>query len=797
MEGKDKDKKYIKFKGTVIRDVYTSERFSVYAMDVDANKYPEPRVNKFNNVSICGEIPALTKGVEYEVVGAEEEGKNGISYRVYSIRRDEPLTKQGVRSFLEEITSPNLAYVISEAYPDIIERVKKDRLDDIDFSKMHGVGEKSFEVIVNKINDNFYLSDLAAEFGGILTTNMLRRIYAKYKSVDLLKEKLKKAPYSTLTKVSGIGFKTADDKIIAMQDEGILDFGFDIKTSTDRCLSCIVYLLKQNEDNEGNTKMNLVELRKQVINMTPSCADRFTEAISDDSIYYDKNRLEIALRKTHDREQDIADKVFNNLHNDNVWECDAEKYRNVGDFDLSDEQLSVVDMICENNICILNGFAGSGKTASTKAVINMLEDKDKTYILMSPTGKAAKVLSELTGRHASTIHRALGYNGKEWCLNKYNNIYADIIIVDEVSMVDVNLFWHLLDAIDFARTKLLMIGDNAQLPSVGCGNLLHDFMASKLIPTVTLTKIFRYGDGGLMKVATDVRMGRSYLDGSMKGGVTPFGDSKDYVFTDMPSEKTVQNAVAVYKKLLDKGNSVEDVQVITAKNVGEYGTVKLNSMLQKVANPNYGSNNFFKCGEELYFIGDLVIECANNYKAPLSPSYMSKDELIANINDVMGLGFASKDEEDKKNALEEFDMEKMIRNDKWPTAFVANGETGIIKQIGKNVVDIDFDGIVVRYSMEMMNLIKLGYAITCHKSQGSSINNVILLTPQSDIFMLNSNLLYVGCTRARNKCLHLGSVDTVNKVIKKKANLTRHTFMQQMLKELSVMEKTCSIIDEE
>lgn len=269
MEGKDKDKKYIKFKGTVIRDVYTSERFSVYAMDVDANKYPEPQVNKFNNVSICGEIPALTKGVEYEVVGAEEEGKNGISYRVYSIRRDEPLTKQGVRSFLEEITSPNLAYVISEAYPDIIERVKKDRLDDIDFSKMHGVGEKNFEVIVNKINDNFYLSDLAAEFGGILTTNMLRRIYAKYKSVDLLKEKLKKAPYSTLTKVSGIGFKTADDKIIAMQDEGILDFGFDIKTSTDRCLSCIVYLLKQNEDNEGNTKMNLVELRKQVINMTP------------------------------------------------------------------------------------------------------------------------------------------------------------------------------------------------------------------------------------------------------------------------------------------------------------------------------------------------------------------------------------------------------------------------------------------------------------------------------------------------------------------------------------------------
>lgn len=765
----DSDAKQLTFKGTVIRDVYTSERFSVYAMDVDRNKYPEPKINKFYNVSICGELPALTKGVEYEVTGAEEDGKNGISYRVSSIRRDEPLTKQGVRSFLEEIISPNLAYVISEAYPDIIERVKKDRLDDIDFSKMRGVGEKNFEAIVNKINDNFYLSDLAAEFGGILTTNMLRRIYTTYRSVDLLKEKLKKSPYSTLTKVSGIGFKTADDKIIAMQDEGVLDFGFDIKTSTDRCLACIVYLLRQNEDNEGNTKMNLVELRKQVINMTPACADRFVEAISDDSIYYNKENLEIALRKTHDMEQDIADKIFNNIYNDNVWECDTEKYRNVGEFDLSDEQLSVVKNVCKNNINILNGSAGSGKTQSTKAVINMLENKGKTYILLSPTGKAAKVLSELTGRYASTIHRGLGYNGVYWGFNNSHKLNVDVVIVDEVSMVDVWLFWHLLNAIDFTRTKLLMIGDNAQLPSVGCGNLLNDFMASKLIPTVTLTKIFRYGDGGLMKVATDVRMGRYYLDKSMRGGATSFGVNKDYTFIDIPSEKVPQNAVAMYKKLLDKGNSINDIQVITAKNVGEYGTVKLNTMLQKVANINYGSNNFFKCGEALYFIGDLVIQCTNNYDAPLSPNYMPQEELIA---------------------AEAADKEE------WPTAFVANGETGIIKEIGKNIVDIDFDGVVVRYNREMMNDIKLGYAITCHKSQGSSINNVILLTPQSDIFMLNSNLLYVGCTRARNKCFHLGSVDTVNKVIKKKANLSRHTFMQQMLKELSIMEKSCNIIDE-
>lgn len=755
---KEQSNELVTFKGTVVRAVYTSDRFSVYAMSVDRLKYPCAKLNQYCNVSICGELPTLTNGIEYEVVATEEMGKYGVSYRVSSIRRDEPMTKQGVRSFLEEITSPSRAYILSEAYPDIIERVRDNRLDDIDLSKMPGIGEKSLKKIIKAITDNFYLSDLAAEFGGILTMSMLRRIYDTYNSVDLLKEKLLKAPYSTLTKVSGIGFKIADDKIIAMQNEGVLDFGFDIKTSVDRCLSCITYLLEQNE-NDGHTKMNLTELHKQVNDLTPSCVDKFAEAIMDDSIYYDKYRLEIALKRTYDMEWDIARTIFGNLNNDNVWTCNIEKYRNVGDFDLSDEQLSVVDNVCKHSISILNGSAGSGKSASTQAIIRMLEDQGKTYALFAPTGKAAKVLADFTKRPASTIHRGLGYNPESgWVFNSQNKLMKDIVIVDEVSMVDVWLFWHLIDAIDFSRTKLLMIGDNSQLPSVGCGNLLHDFMQSNLIPTVTLTKIFRYGDGGLMKVATDIRMGKSYLNKSMKGMATSFGINRDYTFVDIPSEKIVQSAVAMYKKMLNNGSGINDIQVITAKNVGVYGTVKLNAMLQKVANPNYGSDRFFKCGDAVYFIGDLVVECANNYKAPLSPEYMSQEELAT---------------------------ARMADNDEWPTAFVANGETGTIVGINNGTVDIDFDGVVVRYDRDMMNIVKLGYAITCHKSQGSSINNVILLTPQADIFMLNSNLLYVGCTRARNVCVHLGSVDTVNKVIRKKANLTRHTFMQQMLRMLS------------
>lgn len=728
----------VTFKGTLIRAVYITDSFSVYAMNVDTSKY-NVKINKFNNVSICGELPSLTKGVEYEVIASEEIGKYGVSYRVSNIRRDEPLTKQGVRSFLEEIVSPNIACTLVNAYPDIIERVKNNNLDDIDLSKMHGVGPKSFRKIVDKITENFYLSDLASQYHGILTMSMLKKIYDAYGSSDLLKERLIKAPYTTLTRISGIGFRTADDKILTMQEEGIVDFGFDIKTSADRCLSCIRYVLDENES-EGHTKMDVRELYKQVDDMVHSCIDKFAKAIDDDSIYYDSSTKDVALKRTHDMENDIAKTIVSNVKSNRIWSCDIEKYRKIDDVELSDEQLKTLDNLCKNNICILNGAGGSGKSFSTRAIINMLEDMGKTYRLFAPTGKASKVLKDFTNRPASTVHRGLGYNPSQgWTLNRYHPIMSDVVIVDEMSMVDVELFWHLIDAIDFSCTKLLMIGDDSQLPSVGCGNLLHDFMMTNVIPTVSLTKIFRYGEGGLMKVATDIRLGRNYLNNTMKNFATSFGKNDDYVFIDVPQEKSTAVVVASYKNALEKGYGVDDIQVITPKNVGNYGTEKLNPLLQKIANPNCGKTQGFQIGERVYYVGDLVIECVNNYDAPM-----------AYENDV--------------------------------TAFVANGETGTIKSIEEGSVVIDFDGINVRYNKEMMNMVKLGYAITCHKSQGSSINYVILLTPQSDIYTLNSNLLYVGCTRAKNRCVHIGSVDTINKVIKKRANFARHTFMQQMLK---------------
>lgn len=766
--------KQYKFKGVVIRCTYDTPDYKIYAMDVSKIDYPDIKHNKYNNVSILGELSDLTLGVEYEVTAEEQTNKYGTSYKVINLRRDMPTTTEGTYLFLSEILTENQAKVLIENYPTIIQKVKDNDLADIDLSKLKGIGVKTFERIKDKIITNFALMDLVIEFKNVLSMSIIKKIYDEYSSIDKLKERLKERPYTTLTRISRIGFKTADSIVLQLQKENIIDFGYDIKTSPDRCLSCMLYLLEENE-NDGHTKMNLADLRQQCLKIVPACAEHFVDVVKDDNIYYNKENMEVSLRTTYETEKYIADTILSNLQcANNVWEFDTYKYKKVGEFELSDEQMQILDVVCKNNIAILNGFAGAGKTASTQGIINMLKDNNKSFRLFSPTGRAAKVLHENTNELASTIHRGLGYTPpNQWTYNEWQKLHTDIVIVDEFSMVDIWLFKKLIEAIDLKHTKLLLIGDNAQLPSVSCGNLLHDFMEANIIPTVTLNTIFRYSSGGLMRVATDTRCCNSYLDNNMKNKATTFGDNQDYMFIDLASELIPKNVVALYKKLLDNGGSIEDIQVLTAKNVGECGSVELNNMIQRVANPNYGSEVNMKVGDTTYYEGDLILQCVNNYNAEMvtmttvPTDVVDQFEASPFVADPFG---------------DDYNFNLNLYGDNSQTAFVANGETGIIKEIYNTYVIVDFNGIYVKYYRNDMNMVKLGYAISIHKSQGGGFKTVILCTPQSHIFMLNSNLLYVGLTRMKEKLYHLGSLQSVNQAVKKKANLTRHTFMQNLLK---------------
>lgn len=1080
--------KEVVFKGRIIRCIWDAESYKAYAVDVDRNKYPEIRFNKYGNAAISGDLHSLGEGIEYEIEAIEENGKNGYGYKVKNIKRNKPNNELDMQLFLSEILTPQQASTLYNAYPDIVDRVISNNLDDIDLNKTKGIKEFTFNIIKQKIIENFCLVEIVSEFQGLLNLPMVKKLYEKYPSVQKIRNEMRLNPYKCMCGLARVGFKTADSLLLEIDKASkdnkangkkpIIDFPFDLQTSSQRCLACTLYLLEENENN-GHTKMDIIELKHQIERLVPACSNYFGEVIKDDSIYFNKDKKEISLRSTYDIEKYIADNVLNGLQINTKWGYDYKQYQNSGDYPLTDEQTNALKYVCEYNISILNGSGGCvdcdteffdghgwkkiseynendmvlqynedgtsnlvyplhyikqpndklwhfetkygldqclsdnhtvvyvtsrgnikrrlfkevhdmhdnngfggkfitsfkyngvgiylseyeirlmiaifadgnfysdakeyndsynqvrmhlkkqrkknrlenilnrlkikfkktesaaigyhdyyfdspfrckhypeqwyncsakqleiiadevmnwdgcyneqnrysttykmdadfiqwvftslgfrasikeydrmgdeyvtnnntyirkskeyivsytnrnlicmctdkrtektkiepyktidgyeycftvpshmlvlrrndkifitgncGKSATTASIIKMLDDNNKTYRLFSPTGKAAKVLSEYTHREAKTIHRGLGYiPPSEWTFNEENRLNCDVLIIDEFSMVDIFLFKHVIDAIDFNKTKLLMVGDNAQLSSVSCGNLLHDFMNSNIIPTTTLTKVFRYSDGGLMKVATDVRECKKYLDKDNIETCTFFGNNRDYAFINVHDDLSVKNAVALYQKLLTQGYTPNDIQVLTAYKKGNYGSVALNNHIQKIANPNYGTDGI-KFGETTYYKGDIVIQNVNNYKAKIYVDY----------------GFCF-DEDD---------------NDE---IFIANGETGVVIDIGMHNMIIDFDGVKVIYDREALSTIGLGYSISIHKSQGSSIKVVILLTPQSHTYMLNSNLIYVGLTRMKEKCFHIGNINTVNNAIKKKENLNRMTFMQELLYQRNI-----------
>ena len=759
--------KYITFKGQYNRTLCNKDDFKMYAIDINKDDYPNIPLNKYGNVVICGDLFDLQYGLTYDITVHEEPLKYG--YKVLNITYEKPRDEESIRTFLSEILTYRQAETILEHYPDILDIVNENRTDEVDLNRLKGIKEKTFAKIVKKIQYNYCLVDLVTEFKGFLSLSIIKKLYTEYSSIELLKSKLHKNAYHCLCNISGVGFLTADNILLELErvskenmsngERPIVEFKEDLKTSLERCKAAMQYILQKNEE-EGHTQMNIVTLRNRCIDIVAECGDKFIDAIKDDVFYYNKENMEVSLKRTYDTECKICNALIKGLESDIKWDVDVEKYRTRGDCSCTDEQLNTLKLVSQHNVVVLNGSAGVGKSFSVQTLLELLKDLNKTYKLFTPTGKSSKVLADYTNEDAKTIHRGLGYRPDgTWTYNEHCKLDADVIIVDEFSMVDIYLMKTLLDAIDFNRTKLLMIGDASQLPSVGCGNIFHDLIQSNLIPVANLTKVFRYGEGGLMKIATDVRLCKPYLTKDMEHKGTIFGTNGDYTFIDVSNESLIDNIIALYKKLLSSGKTPSEIQVITSVNKGEYGTVALNNKIQAIANKNYGSEYKITCTqnniEVSYYVGDLVIQKVNNYKA-----------LVVDDNG--------------EEIYNRYD------SDEPQTAFIANGESGIIRDVRTSFLVVDFNGIYIKYNKSDLNELGLGYALTVHKVQGSASNIVILVTPSAHTFMLNSNLIYVGLTRMRQKCFHLGNLKTVNMTIKKKANFSRNTFTQRLLREYTL-----------
>ena len=740
------------FKAIIVNPRYITEEFKIYVVDIDKTKYNNIKTNKNNECIIVGNTHNLVPNIEYTIKAKEENGKYGYQYKVVNIRREKPTNKTTTRKFLQEILTQKQADALLNVYPNIVDKVINNDLNDIDLSKVKGIADATFNKIKNKIIENFCLMDLVDSFGGNISFSVIKKLYDTYTSVEKVMQKMKLNPYDCLCSLSRVAFKTADSILLNIEKQSkdnlesdnneVFHFVYDLKTSEQRIKSCIIYLLEENE-NSGNTRMCIKELRKKCDDLTPQCMSHFLKIIKDDNSFYIDNKTKtIAIKQTYNTEKYIAQKIIKmlNCSNENRWNINTELYRENKDGNLTDEQMNTLKNLCKYNVSILTAPAGSGKSFSIKKVVDMLDDNNKTYSLMTPTGKSSEILTSYVGKDAGTIHRKLDYNPKNdppWGLNEKNPLLVDVVICDEFSMVDIFLMKHLLDAIKIGKTKLLLVLDSYQLSSVACGNIAHDLLTSGIIPTTYLTKIFRYNEGGLMQIATKIRKGESFLSNTFTG-VKIFGSKKDYIYVESLQSKIMDQILKIYKKLLSDNVKLENIMVLSCYNKGDYGSKAINKQIQDLIQK--GKNNkYIQRGDTRFYKGDKIIQIKNNYKA---------------LN---------------------------VVGEEIP---VYNGNTGVVKEIRWEEIIVGFKNQDIVYKKDDLDQIELGYCVSNHKSQGDAAENIIMITPKAHTFMLNSNLLYVGATRGKKRVYHIGNIKTVNQALKKKENFERNTFLQDLIKEL-------------
>jgi len=705
--------------------VFNSPDYKVYGAipAEDKNNFfrdSKYKYNQYGNITLTGNFHELEIGLEYIVNAELENGKRGWAYKIKKIRQEKPHSIQDAQNFLEAIITEREARILLDAYPNIIDMIINN--EPVDLSQTKGIKEYTFDKIKNKVIENFALAELIDEFKDYdISYKQLRKLYEKYASVEQIRDKMKEDPYDCLCGINGVGFKTADKLILKIRPE--------LKSSKQRLEACIDYLMDENENN-GHTKIKKPKLRTESEDIVLEAIQYFDEVISDEKFVVIDDY--VAKKYTYDTECYIANKL-KELNYKNPLAVDYTSYQDLGDFKLTDEQMQCVKNFCEWQVSFLAGNAGSGKSQSTKAIIQLCKDNNLSFALCAPTGKAAKVLGDFTEEDASTIHRLLGYTPEGFYFNEDCKLPYDVLIVDECSMLDIFLARHLFLAIEPEKTRILFVQDPAQISSVSAGCFSRDCIESGKFPVTTLTKIFRYNDDGLIKVATDSREGREFLKGT---GIETFGDSKNYVFIETSKEKTLETVKKVYKKFIDAGIDPIDIAVLTPTNKNELGTKNINQEVQEIVNPESNSKPEVSYGENTYRLGDIVMQIVNNYRAI---------------------------------------------NDQGQECHVYNGFTGKIIRINKRDVYIDFGDNVIVYDKTELDNIQKAYSYTVFKAQGSTIKYVILITSSSHTWQWDRGLLYVGITRTKAKCYHIGEKKTVDYALWKCENKERRTFLKELI----------------
>ena len=625
------------------------------------------------------------------------------------------LTEKAELQTLRSLMTNGQAESCHAAYPHFVSMVLNGEADKLDYKKIRGVGNVLLPRYIDKIKTiNKRVEFMGETYAwGIENDEDINKIAATYKNVYGFSKDINTNPYAVMINLLEWSFDRAD-RAIAKKTRKWLD-------SYERCEAATIYALKHNEL-DGNTRMQAKMLFDIIKRKAPQCVHHLLDVVTKSAqVHYDAPSQNTALQATYSAEQHIADVIKKKIANPHYYPMDWQKFTSVDGLELTDEQARILEMACKQDVMMLTGSAGTGKSQTTKAIIEMLEANNYSYTLLSPTGIAAKRLREATGREASTIHMFLACDSN----------LGDYVLIDEMGMVSVHLLSMLFDKVA-DTTKIIFIADPSQLASIACGNIVEDMLDSGIVPVCNLTKVFRYNTSGIITIATDVRNGvNDHLTDT-------FTDYK-FIETDTLVIKQIEQE---YARLLADGYSKDDVLILSPFNKGDVGSLAINAAIQAKFNPNELSKVGHTVNDTpIYFkVGDKVINKKNEYAMPL------------------------------------------VDNN---TAFVANGDIGTVMEIVPDekepymIVRYDRRDYIVDKAHIKNTL--LAYAISIHSCQGSQAKAVIVVIDRSHVRMLSRNLCYTAVSRAQERLILIGDEAAIQEGLKVQEEKERDTELKEML----------------
>ena len=612
-------------------------------------------------------------------------------------------------------------------------------------AEVKGISRKGALSIYEQVSNQRSMRDamiFLQKYG--VTTGLAAKIYNLYGNE--LFNILKTNPYKLADDIEGVGFKIADD--IAGKVGIEVDSEYRIKSG-------ITYVLSMAAQN-GNTCLDINTLKSKSVEILGVDYD-IDKYLKDMLI---EQRIKVCNIDGVDFVYDI---LFYNVEKSianhlldmaehfekfSISDSTLKKVESGIDLHFNEEQMNAIKVAASEGVMVITGGPGTGKTTIINGIISMCRYLGKSVKLAAPTGKAAKRITESTGYEASTIHRMLeitkgGDAGEEYVgRDEYNPIEAEVIIIDEMSMVDIFLMKALLNAIPHGA-HLILVGDKDQLPSVGPGNVLKDIIESEVIKVIELKTIFRQSEH------SDIIVNAHMINDGKKVDLTK--KSNDFVYVKRDEAYSILGATKtlVMDKLPSYVNSdIGSIQVLTPMKKGVLGVENFNKYLQSCINPKDSGKAEKEYGDKLFREGDKVMQIKNNYDYEW-----------------------------------EYENNKGIVIEKGTGIF--NGDTGIILQISEfaNMMRIRFDdGKIVNYKFEDLSDLELAYAITIHKSQGSEYPAVVIPLLTGPMQLMNRNILYTAITRAKQCVCIVGSSEMFSHMIENKSTQVRYSGLKDRLK---------------